>query len=79
MLDLLETGEEYGNCPWCNGMVVIESRNCCIFRHGADKNWVQLPPHSVENFCITETEQTSGCGKPFRIIDDKLVKCSFNC
>jgi hypothetical protein len=78
MINRLDSGEEYSNCPWCDGTVVIESRNCCIFRHGVDKNWNQLPPHSGENFCMKEKISVGGCGKPFRIIDDMLVKCGYD-
>jgi DNA-directed RNA polymerase subunit RPC12/RpoP len=77
-IEKLDNSEEYAKCPWCEGMVVIKSRNCCIFRHGVDKNWNQLPPHSGEDFCMKKVTTGRGCGKPFRIVNDTLVRCDYD-
>lgn len=56
-------------CPHCSCNVEIEQVNCKIFRHGADKNMHQIPPHSNEQTCKKTT--VHGCGKPFRILQNE--------
>ena len=64
-------------CPHCNGTVLIEQLNCCIFRHGIIKSTMQqINPHAPKIECdrLVEFNQILGCGKPFRVIkQDKYV------
>ena len=58
-------------CPHCQCIVIIESINCGIFRHGVVKaTGEQIPPHSSKEVCDELVRQGAiyGCGKPFRIV-----------
>lgn len=68
-------------CPHCNGGIIIESINCGIFRHGVFKNnGQQINPHADEQTCEYYIKHNLiwGCGNPFKIINEKVVKCGFN-
>lgn len=67
-------------CPWCNGMIVILSLNCGIFRHGIyRKNMNQIPPHASKNVCdrLIRENKIYGCGKPFRVSKGIISKCNY--
>ncbi len=67
-------------CPHCDGTVIIEQRNCCIFRHGIFKNTGrQIPPHASKENCEAWIREGKlwGCGKPFRLEGDKAVVCEY--
>jgi len=62
-------------CPWCHEFVFIEELGCGIFRHGYDKDMNPIYPHASQVEC--ELKTFYGCGKPFRIIADEVVKCQY--
>ena len=66
-------------CPHCRDPIIIEQINCAIFRHGADKNYHQIPPHASREICVKLTK--FGCGKPFKIIrknkDYEAIECEY--
>jgi len=73
-------------CPHCEGGIVVEKNelNCCIFRHGVYLNMQPINPHASKEECdrLLETKQILGCGKPFRVVNDKnqnkiAVKCEY--
>jgi hypothetical protein len=58
-------------CPHCQCMIIIESVNCGIFRHGVVKaTGEQIPPHASKEICddLAQRNAIYGCGKPFRIV-----------
>ncbi len=64
-------------CPYCGGAVQVESRgiNCGIFRHGVLKGKGRgINPHAKKEDCdrLAEEGAIYGCGKPFRIHQEKL-------
>ena len=68
-----------GKCPHCSGEfeVNIKQFNCRIFRHGIYKNnGRQINPHLSKNKCDELFQQNLiwGCGKPFRINQQREVK-----
>jgi hypothetical protein len=68
------------NCPHCGGLVEIIEINCGIFRHGIIKETgQQMDPHSSKEICehLVENNLIYGCGKPFEIVNDKLVPCEY--
>jgi DNA-directed RNA polymerase subunit RPC12/RpoP len=63
-------------CPNCNLKIIIEKRNCGIFRHGTLKeNGKQIDPHLCEKECLRLKENglIHGCGRPFKILQDGTV------
>ena len=73
-------------CPCCK----IKKQKCDAiifsdFRHGIFKNNLkQIDPHTPKVLCdlLKSTNQIIGCGKPFKLIDDKTgattaVKCEY--
>jgi len=67
-------------CPHCNIMIEVIEINCAIFRCGIYKNTgKQIEPHLSKYLCDTlkENDKIWGCGKPFQLINDKLVKCDY--
>ena len=79
------TNDEYivVDCPHCRQPIQIYKKefNCRIFRHGVYKhNNVQIPPHTKKEICdkLANEELIYGCGKPFRIVDNKNIeKCDY--
>jgi len=72
---------QYVDCPHCGTTIEIEALNCRIFRCGvykADKN-KSVAPHASKAICdeLKEKDLIYGCGKPFRIIDNKAVICDY--
>lgn len=62
------------NCPHCNNLILIEELNCKIFRHGVIKETSkQINPHASKLECdyYIINNLIYGCGKPFKIIDNK--------
>lgn len=54
--------------------------NCKIFRHGVfKKNMKQIPPHASKLQCDkwAKDDKIYGCGKPFRITQDKTSVSGF--
>jgi len=67
-------------CPWCFGTVEIIEFNCKIFRHAVyKKDTKQLEPHASKEVCEKALQDGLiwGCGKPFQIINDKIIKCDY--
>ena len=69
-------------CPHCDLLVSImpSEINCGIFRHGVYiVNHQQMDPHAAEKICtrLAKDGLIYGCGKPFRLIDNKAVKCGY--
>lgn len=57
-------------CPHCHCVIIIESVNCGIFRHGVVKaTGEQIPPHASKEICdkLVQQDAIYGCGKPFRV------------
>ena len=70
------------NCPHCNEYIFIYRNeiNCAIFRHGIIKeSFNQINPHAPKQQCdeYINNNQIYGCGKPFRIVNDKAVICEY--
>jgi DNA-directed RNA polymerase subunit RPC12/RpoP len=58
-------------CPHCDGLIIIEALNCCVFRHGIYKSGgIQIHPHLDKQMCdkLVENDLIYGCGKPFEIV-----------
>ena len=66
-------------CPHCLSYTLIDQLNCGIFRHAIFKDGSDVPPHSSKEECdrFVELDLIWGCGKPFRIINEKLIKCDY--
>ena len=65
------------DCPHCGGKVIIEQINCGIFRHGVYKNGAQVNPHMSKEECDRIKSDIYGCGKPFKIEQNKAVICDY--
>lgn len=67
------------SCPHCGGSIVIEAINCGIFRHAIYKTGALFPPHAPKTLCDSAFTQgiIYGCGKPFRIVDNKAIVCEY--
>ena len=66
------------NCPHCNISIVIEELNCKIFRCGVYKeSFKQVDPHLSKVECDKLGDTIYGCGKPFQIKNDEVVKCDY--
>jgi hypothetical protein len=67
-------------CPHCGQVCEILEINCSIFRCGIYKhNYQQIPPHLSKNICdeISQKGLIYGCGKPFRIVEKKVIVCDY--
>ena len=67
-------------CPHCNDCVIIEKKNCGIFRHAIyKKNSKQVDPHLNKKSCeeLVEKNLVYGCCKPFKIVNDKAEICDY--
>ena len=65
-------------CPHCKVLIVVEEVNCAIFRCGIYKDTgLQVNPHLPQSECDALGDTIWGCGKPFRLVDDKLIKCEY--
>jgi hypothetical protein len=67
-------------CPHCQQYIIIEELNCGIFRCGIKKDtYMQISPHASKETCdyLKNHDLIYGCGKPFRIIANEIVKCSY--
>lgn len=63
------------SCPHCGGSVIIEQRNCGIFRHAILKiSGEQINPHAPKNECdkYIQNGEIYGCGMPFKIKNDEM-------
>lgn len=68
------------NCPHCGISIFILQLNCRIFRCGVYKsNGMQIPPHLPKVKCddLVRKDAIWGCGKPFKYINGRLVKCGY--
>lgn len=66
-------------CPHCELLIFIYKAelNCKIFRHGEDKKThAQIAPHGAKD--SVDLQGIYGCGKPFRIVGDTAVECSWS-
>lgn len=67
-------------CPHCADLIIIEQLNCCIFRHGVKKDTFQpINPHAKKQECdyLVENNLIYGCGKPFRVTNNKAEICDY--
>ena len=69
-------------CPHCNELIQIFKNeiNCSIFRHGVLKsNMQQINPHLNKIECdnLYNNNLIYGCGKPFKIVNDKAEICDY--
>jgi len=66
------------DCPHCKQKIWIEELNCGIFRCGILKTGEQVPPHATKKECEDYIKKGMyGCGKPFQIIESKVMKCEY--
>lgn len=70
------------NCPYCEVVIIIEKKNCGIFRCGIiKKSGKQIPPHSKKERCdkLFNEGLIWGCGKPFKInkLNNQIEKCDY--
>jgi DNA-directed RNA polymerase subunit RPC12/RpoP len=70
------------DCPHCKDQVLImrSEINCAIFRHGVLKDtFQQINPHAAEEECshLFNNNMIMGCGKPFKIVNDKAIECDY--
>jgi hypothetical protein len=64
-------------CPHCKEPLLIETLNCCIFRHGVLKpNGKQIDAHAPKDLCdyYVKKKLIIGCGKPFQVIPNENSK-----
>ena len=68
-------------CPYpdCNIGIEIIEINCAIFRCGIYKDGNQIDPHLPKEDCerLKKEDRIWGCGRPFQLIDGKLVSCDY--
>ena len=65
-------------CPTCNIMIEITALNCGIFRCGIYKDdGLQINPHMSKEECNKIKDDIYGCGNPFQIINNKILKCAW--
>ena len=72
-------------CPYpdCNIMIEVVEINCAIFRCGVYKNVTdygkQIDPHLSKQECdrIKKEDKIWGCGRPFKLVDGKLIECDY--
>jgi DNA-directed RNA polymerase subunit RPC12/RpoP len=67
------------DCPHCKQKIWIEELNCGIFRCGVLKETnEQIPPHASKEECEAYLQKgIYGCGKPFQIIEGKVIVCDY--
>ena len=73
------------HCPYpdCNIMIEVVEINCAIFRCGVYKNVTdygkQIDPHLSKQECdrIKKEDKIWGCGRPFKLVDGKLIECEY--
>jgi len=59
-------------------MIEITALNCGIFRCGIYKdNGQQINPHMSKDEVDKIKDHIYGCGNPFQIINNKIVKCAW--
>ena len=66
----------YIECPHCNQLMELikQEINCAIYRHGIFKDTGgQMDPHAPKQVCdeLVEKDLIYGCGKPFKIFENK--------
>ena len=69
-------------CPHCQEQIIIEKKeiNCGIFRHGVYKSTSkQINPHLCQEKCnqLIKEQQIYGCGKPFKLENEKAIICDY--
>lgn len=69
-------------CPHCKDAIfIVKSEiNCAIFRHGVLKDtFQQINPHAPKEECdhLFNDHMIFGCGKPFKVVDDKAIECDY--
>jgi hypothetical protein len=65
-------------CPTCNVMIEITALNCGVFRCGIYKdNGHQINPHMPKDEVDKIKDDIYGCGNPFQISNNKIVKCAW--
>ena len=65
-------------CPTCDIMIEITALNCGIFRCGMYKDdGLQINPHMSKEECNKIKDDIYGCGNPFQIINNKILKCAW--
>jgi hypothetical protein len=72
----------YFECPHCNLLCQVLERDvkCRIFRHAVYKTDMRfVHPHSPKDVCdsLINDGLVWGCGKPFQMEGDKIVKCGY--
>ena len=68
----------YDTWVHCNVMIDIIALNCGVFRCGIYKNnGQQLDPHMSKDEFEKIKDDIYGCGQPFQIIKNKIVKCAW--
>lgn len=66
------------NCPHCNISIIIEEMRCGIFRCGMYKDtFKQVDPHLSKVECDKLGDKIYGCGKPFQIKNNEVIKCDY--
>jgi len=69
---------EQNLCPHCGISIEIEQVNCAIFRCGIyKKNYQQINPHMPKEEYEKIKDDIYGCGQPFQLHNDKLIKCAW--
>jgi hypothetical protein len=69
-------------CPYsdCEISIEIIEVNCGIFRCGVYKNnGQQIDPHLSKEKCeqLKHDDKIWGCGRPYQLINNTLVKCDY--
>ena len=75
------------SCPYpeCSITIEVVEINCAIFRCGVYKNkngpeyGKQIDPHLPKQECdrIKKEDKIWGCGRPFKLVDGKLIVCDY--
>ena len=66
-------------CPHCNIPIIIEELRCGIFRCGMYKDtFKQVDSHLPKVECDKLGDTIYGCGKPFQIKNNEVMKCAYN-
>jgi hypothetical protein len=65
-------------CPHCNISIIVEEVRCGIFRCGIYKDtFKQVDPHLSKEECDKLGDTIYGCGKPFQIKNNEVMKCDY--
>lgn len=69
---------DFYKCPHCGDIILVNKKdiNCGIFRHGVLKDGMkQINPHASKEECnrLLNEGLIFGCGKPFKITEDKKI------